>query len=53
LKGNLHTTDVMLSKNVDDVVIAAKKAIDDAAIDFADLAEDVMGNVNDDDHELS
>jgi len=30
LKGNLHTTDVMLSKNVDDVVIAAKKTIDDA-----------------------
>ena len=30
-----------------------EKAIDDAAIDFADLAEDVMGNVNDNDHELS
>jgi len=32
-----------------------EKAIDDATVDFADLAEDVMGNVNvtDDDHELS
>jgi len=25
-----------------------EKAIDDSVIDFADLAEDVMGNVNDD-----
>jgi uroporphyrinogen decarboxylase len=31
LKGNLHTTDVMLNGSVDDVVTAAKKAIDDAA----------------------
>lgn len=31
LKGNLHTTEVMLSKRVDDVVAAAKRAIDDAA----------------------
>ncbi len=30
-----------------------EKAIDDATVDFADLAEDVMGNVTDDDHELS
>ncbi|MCL2433169.1 MAG: hypothetical protein FWD16_01435, partial [Clostridia bacterium] len=31
LKGNLHTTDVMFKGTVDDVVAAAKKAIDDAA----------------------
>jgi len=31
LKGNLHTTEVMLSQNVNDVVMAAKRAIDDAA----------------------
>jgi len=31
LKGNLHTTDVMLKGSVDDVVAASKKAIDDAA----------------------
>lgn len=31
LKGNLHTTDVMLNGSVDDVVTAAKQAIDDAA----------------------
>jgi len=30
-----------------------EKAIDDATVDFADLAEDVMGNVTDTDHELS
>lgn len=30
LKGNLHTTDVMLMGSVDDVVAASKKAIDDA-----------------------
>jgi uroporphyrinogen decarboxylase len=30
LKGNLHTTDVMLRGSVDDVVAASKKAIDDA-----------------------
>ncbi|MCF6180671.1 division/cell wall cluster transcriptional repressor MraZ [Lutibacter sp.] len=30
-----------------------EKAIDDATVDFADLAEDVMGNVTDADHELS
>ena len=30
-----------------------EKAIDDATIDFADLAEDVMGNVNDNEDELS
>jgi len=31
LKGNLHTTKVMLHGTVDDVVAASKKAIDDAA----------------------
>lgn len=31
LKGNLHTTDVMLQGSVEDVVRASKKAIDDAA----------------------
>jgi uroporphyrinogen decarboxylase len=31
LKGNLHTTDVMLRGSVDDVVCASKQAIDDAA----------------------
>jgi len=31
LKGNLHTTDVMLNGSVDDVIAASKKAIDDAA----------------------
>lgn len=31
LKGNLHTTEVMLKGSVDDVVAASKKAIDDAA----------------------
>ena len=31
LKGNLHTTDVMLNGSVEDVITASKKAIDDAA----------------------
>jgi uroporphyrinogen decarboxylase len=31
LKGNLHTTNVMLRGTVDDVIAASKKAIDDAA----------------------
>jgi uroporphyrinogen decarboxylase len=31
LKGNLHTTNVMLNGSVDDVIRASKKAIDDAA----------------------
>ena len=30
LKGNLHTTDIMLNGNVEDVINASKKAIDDA-----------------------
>ena len=51
------TKEVVLSSSVNIIEIWDKdkyeKAIDDAAVDFADLAEDVMGNVNDDDHELS
>lgn len=31
LKGNLHTTEVMLNGSVDDVIRASRKAIDDAA----------------------
>ena len=31
LKGNLHTTEVMLNGTVDDVIAASKQAIDDAA----------------------
>lgn len=49
--------DVVLSSSVNIIEIWDKnkyeKAIDDAAIDFADLAEDVMGHVNDDEDELS
>ena len=30
LKGNLHTTDVMLRGSVDDVIAASRQAIDDA-----------------------
>ena len=49
--------DVVLSSSVNIIEIWDKnkyeKAIDDAAIDFADLAEEVMGNVNDDENELS
>ena len=49
--------DVVLSSSVNIIEIWDKnkyeKAIDDAAIDFADLAEEVMGKVNDDDNELS
>lgn len=33
LKGNLHTTDVMLNGSVDDVIRASKKCIDDAGKD--------------------
>lgn len=49
--------DVVLSSAVNIVEIWEKdlyeKAIDDSVIDFADLAEDVMGNVNDDDNGIS
>jgi MraZ protein len=49
--------DVVLSSAVNIVEIWDKglyeKSLDNSEIDFADLAEDVMGNVNDDDNELS
>jgi MraZ protein len=49
--------DLVLSSAVNIVEIWDKdlyeKAIDDSVIDFADLAEDVMGNVNDDDNGIS
>ena len=49
--------EVVLSSSVNIIEIWDKdryeKAIDDAAVDFADLAEDVMGNVNDLEDELS
>jgi MraZ protein len=51
------TKDVVLSSSVNIIEIWDKdkyeKAIDDAAVDFADLEEDVMGNVNDNEDELS
>ena len=49
--------EVVLSSSVNIIEIWDKdkyeRAIDDAAIDFADLAEDVMGNVNEDDDGIS
>jgi MraZ protein len=51
------TKEVVLSSTVNIVEIWDKdlyeKAIDDSVGDFADLAEDVMGNVNDDDNGIS
>lgn len=51
------TKEVVLSSSVNIIEIWDKKkyekAIDDAAVDFADLAEEVMGNINDDGDELS
>ena len=51
------TKDVVLSSAVNIVEIWDKelyeKAIDDSVLDFADLAEDVMGNVNDDANGIS
>ncbi|MBP6073108.1 MAG: division/cell wall cluster transcriptional repressor MraZ [Flavobacterium sp.] len=49
--------DIVLSSAVNIIEIWDKemyeKAIDESVVDFADLAEDVMGNLNDDDHGLS
>ncbi|WP_306353739.1 division/cell wall cluster transcriptional repressor MraZ [Flavobacterium sp. '19STA2R22 D10 B1'] len=49
--------DLVLSSAVNIVEIWDKdlyeKSIDDAVVDFADLAEDVMGNLNDDDNGIS
>ena len=49
--------DVVLSSAVNIVEIWDKdlyeKAIDDSVVDFADLAEDVMGNLNDDENGIS
>ncbi|WP_291119373.1 division/cell wall cluster transcriptional repressor MraZ [Flavobacterium sp. UBA6135] len=49
--------DLVLSSAVNIVEIWDKdlyeKSIDDATVDFADLTEDVMGNVNDDDNGIS
>ncbi|MCK5638482.1 MAG: division/cell wall cluster transcriptional repressor MraZ, partial [Flavobacteriaceae bacterium] len=51
------TKEVVLSSSVNIIEIWDKakyeNAIDEATVDFADLAEDVMGNVNDEHDELS
>jgi MraZ protein len=49
--------EVVLSSSVNIIEIWDKEkyenAIDEATLDFADLAEDVMGNLNDDEDDLS
>ncbi len=49
--------DIVLSSAVNIVEIWDKdkyeKSIDDSVVDFADLAEEVMGNLNDDDNGIS
>lgn len=51
------TKEIVLSSSVNIIEIWDKKkyekSIDDATVDFADLAEDVMGSVNDGGDELS
>lgn len=51
------TKDIVVNSAVNIVEIWDKelyeKAIDDSVVDFADLAEEVMGNVNDDDNGIS
>jgi MraZ protein len=51
------TKDIVMNSAINIIEIWDKelyeKAIDESVVDFADLAEDVMGNVNDDDDGLS